>query len=128
MQITLTLEQEKFLRAQLERGQYRTPEEVVSQALKLLEEQETLKLVSPIAGSESAKQLLVEKLTQLRTQQARSENTVIDGDNAPHRLRDRESLSQDIKNLFKKTDSIAGIEEITEADMAAEIEAYRSGQ
>ncbi len=38
MSINLTLDQEKFIKAKLESGKYQTPEEVISNALRLLDE------------------------------------------------------------------------------------------
>ena len=40
----------------------------------------------------------------------------------------RAEISQKFKNLFDKTQEIPGINEITEAEIAAEIEAYRRGE
>ncbi|AKE65923.1 hypothetical protein MYAER_3585 [Microcystis aeruginosa NIES-2549] len=37
----------------------------------------------------------------------------------------RQTLSQKVKELFDKTQSLAGVQDITEEDIAAEIEAYR---
>lgn len=37
-------------------------------------------------------------------------------------------ISQKLKNLFDKTQQISGIDEITEAEIAAEIQAYRRGE
>lgn len=37
----------------------------------------------------------------------------------------RQNLSQKVKELFDKTQSLAGVQDITEEDIAAEIEAYR---
>lgn len=37
MQVTLTLEQEQFVRSQIQSGYYRTPEDAISEGLKLLE-------------------------------------------------------------------------------------------
>ncbi|GCL59906.1 hypothetical protein [Microcystis aeruginosa] len=36
----------------------------------------------------------------------------------------RQTLSQKVKELFDKTQSLAGVQDITEKDIAAEIEAY----
>lgn len=36
-------------------------------------------------------------------------------------------ISQKIKKLFDKTQQISGMDEITEAEIAAEIQAYRRG-
>jgi hypothetical protein len=40
----------------------------------------------------------------------------------------REQISQKLKNLFDKTQEVLGVDEITEADIAAEIDAYRRGE
>ncbi|CCI31275.1 hypothetical protein MTo_01387 [Microcystis aeruginosa NIES-1211] len=37
----------------------------------------------------------------------------------------RQILSQKVKELFDKTQSLPGVQDITEKDIAAEIEAYR---
>ena len=37
----------------------------------------------------------------------------------------RQNLSQKVKELFDKTQSLPGVQDITEKDIAAEIEAYR---
>ena len=59
IQITLTPEQEQFLEKQLKTGKYNNPQEVISKAFQLLEEQEDeIVLPSYIKGTESAKQLL----------------------------------------------------------------------
>jgi antitoxin ParD1/3/4 len=39
--------------------------------------------------------------------------------------RNRQNFSQKVKELFDKTQSLSGVQEITEEDIAAEIEAYR---
>lgn len=40
----------------------------------------------------------------------------------------RQTMSQKVKNLFDKTQAIPGVQEITELEIAAEIDAYRSGE
>ena len=40
----------------------------------------------------------------------------------------RQTLSQKVKELFDKTQSLSWVQEITEEDIAAEIEAYRRGE
>ncbi|MBP0016042.1 MAG: type II toxin-antitoxin system ParD family antitoxin [Cyanobacteria bacterium SBLK] len=37
MQVTLTSEQERFVRSQIQSGHYRTPEDAIAEGLKLLE-------------------------------------------------------------------------------------------
>jgi hypothetical protein len=38
------------------------------------------------------------------------------------------TISNKLRNLFDKTQAIPGVEEVTEEDIAAEIEAYRRGE
>lgn len=38
------------------------------------------------------------------------------------------TISSKLRNLFDKTQAIPGVEEVTEEDIAAEIEAYRRGE
>ncbi|OKH51928.1 hypothetical protein NIES2101_16740 [Calothrix sp. HK-06] len=40
----------------------------------------------------------------------------------------RTEISQKFRNLFDKTQEIPGVQEITEEEIAAEIEAYRRGE
>ncbi len=40
----------------------------------------------------------------------------------------RAEISQKVKKLFEKTQEIPGVQEITEEEIAAEIEAYRRGE
>lgn len=40
----------------------------------------------------------------------------------------RAEISKKVRDLFDKTQSLPGIQDITEAEIAAEIEAYRSGE
>ena len=40
----------------------------------------------------------------------------------------RQTLSQKVKELFDKTQSLPSVQDITEEDIAAEIEAYRRGE
>ncbi|MBH8563327.1 hypothetical protein I8748_14220 [Nostoc sp. CENA67] len=40
----------------------------------------------------------------------------------------RAEISQKLRDLFDKTQSIQGIRDITESEIAAEIEAYRRGE
>ncbi|BAZ84777.1 hypothetical protein [Dolichospermum compactum] len=38
------------------------------------------------------------------------------------------AISNKLRNLFDKTQAISGVEEVTDEDIAAEIEAYRRGE
>jgi hypothetical protein len=40
----------------------------------------------------------------------------------------QDTISNKLRNLFDKTQAIPGVEEVTEEDIAAEIEAYRRGE
>lgn len=120
MQITLTPEQSQFLEKQLKSGKYQTPQEVITEAFKLLEQKEEIELPKNITGTESAKQLLKEKIKKYRREKEQNKNKPIDPERA--------KLSQQLRELFDKTQSIPGIQEITEEEIAAEIEAYRRGE
>jgi antitoxin ParD1/3/4 len=81
MNITLTLELEQLVKSQLQTGKYATVDQVIAEALLLLEA------------------------------------------NNRH-----QAMSQKVKNLFDKTQAIPGVQEITEEEIAAEIDAYRLGE
>ncbi len=81
MKITLNLELEQLIQSQLETGKYKTVEQVVEEALRLLDVSNR-----------------------------------------------RETISQKVKDLFEKTQRIPGVQEITDFEIAAEIEAYRMGK
>lgn len=120
LQITLTPEQEQFLQAQLKTGKYNNPQEVITKAFKLLEKEETSELIANIPGSPAAKKLLTEKLKAFRENQESRPNQRLNPD--------QEKLSQEVKALFNQTQSIPGIGNITDEEIAAEIEAYRRGE
>ncbi len=40
----------------------------------------------------------------------------------------QDTISNKLRNLFDKTQAIPGVEEITDEDIAAEIQAYRRGE
>ncbi|NEP77544.1 MAG: hypothetical protein F6K39_04775 [Okeania sp. SIO3B3] len=120
-QITLTPEQEKFLERLLNTGKYNTFQEAIARGFQLLEEEDDdIKLPSYFKGTESAKKLLKEKIKKYREELENNKNKPID----PERAR----LSQELRELFDKTQAIPGIQEITEEEIAAEIEAYRRGE
>ncbi|NER07568.1 MAG: hypothetical protein F6K17_35900 [Okeania sp. SIO3C4] len=120
-QITLTPEQEKFLERLLNTGKYNTFQEAIARGFQLLEEEDDdIKLPSYFKGTESAKKLLKEKIKKYREERENNQNKPID----PERAR----LSQELRELFDKTQAIPGIQEITEEEIAAEIEAYRRGE
>jgi antitoxin ParD1/3/4 len=81
MNITLTSELEQLIESQLETGKYQSAEQVIGEALRLLE-------------------------TSNR----------------------RQAISQKVKDLFDRTQAIPGVQDITEEEIAAEIEAYRRGE
>ncbi|NES02829.1 MAG: hypothetical protein F6K22_08195 [Okeania sp. SIO2F4] len=120
-QIILTPEQEKLLEKLLNTGKYNTAQEAIARAFQLLEEEDDdIKLPSYVKGTESAKKLLKEKIKKYREEREKNKNKPID----PERAR----LSQELRELFDKTQAIPGIQEITEEEIVAEIEAYRRGE
>jgi antitoxin ParD1/3/4 len=121
IQITLTSEQEQFLEKQLKTGKYNNPQEVISKAFQLLEEQEDeIVLPSSIKGTESAKQLVKEKIRKYREEREKNKDKPIDPERA--------KLSQELRDLFDKTQAIPDLQDITEEEIDAEIEAYRRGE
>ncbi|MDY6804019.1 MAG: type II toxin-antitoxin system ParD family antitoxin [Cyanobacteriota bacterium] len=81
MNLVLKVEIEKLIKSQLNSGKYETAEEVMWEALRLLEERNR-----------------------------------------------REAISQKVKDLFDRTQALPGVADITEEEIAAEIEAYRRGE
>ena len=81
MNLVLKVEIEKLIESQLNSGKYETAEEVMWEALRLLEERNR-----------------------------------------------REAISQKVKDLFDRTQALPGVADITEEEIAAEIEAYRRGE
>lgn len=136
MNITLTPEQEKYVQLQLEGGKYNSVEQLISEALQLLEERnraleekrlEELKQKidsgteqiarGQVTGGEVAFAQLQEKVRLI------SESEVILYDDNP-----RKQISQRVQELFKQTQALPGVQDITEEDISAEIEAYRRGE
>jgi antitoxin ParD1/3/4 len=81
MNIVLNPELEQLIQSQLDTGQYENIEAVLREALRLLSEQNS-----------------------------------------------RRIIARKVKDLFEKTQSIPGVQEITEEEIAVEIEAYRRGE
>lgn len=71
----------------------------------------SIELPPYIRGSESAKQLLVEKLEKFRKNRELTKNK------PP--VPEREKLSKEMRELFQKTQSLPGIQDITEEEIAA---------
>lgn len=129
MNITLTPEHEKYIQLQLEEGKYNSVEQLISEALQLLEERnralEEKRLEEPrqkipigqVTDGEVAFAQLQEKIRLI------SESEVILTDDNPRR-----EISQRVQELFKRTQALPGVQDITEEDISAEIEAYRRGE
>jgi antitoxin ParD1/3/4 len=136
MNITLTPEQEKYIQSQLKEGKYNSVEQLISEALQLLEERNRtleqkgfeelkLKIVSgtesiargQVTDGEVAFAQLQEKIRLI------SESEVILTDDNPRR-----EISKRVQELFKQTQALPGVQDITEEDIIAEIEAYRRGE
>jgi Uncharacterised protein family (UPF0156). len=59
MNITLTTEQEKYVQSQLEEGKYNSVEQLISQALQLLEEQKSRLRTEAFRRTKAEKLLVV---------------------------------------------------------------------
>ena len=129
MNITLTLEQEKYIQSQLEEGKYNSVEQLISEALQLLEERNRALAekcleeprqkipIGQVTNGEVAFAQLQEKIRLI------SESEVILTDDNLRR-----EISQRVQELFKRTQTLPGVQDITEEDISAEIEAYRRGE
>jgi antitoxin ParD1/3/4 len=123
MQVTLNLtkEQEKIIENYLKYGTYKTAEDVFLQGFSLLIKQDDLLLkLEKIKGTESAKKLLLEKIIKAREEREQNKNKPLDPE--------KQKLAEELKELFDKTQAIPGIQDITEEEIQAEIEAYRRGE
>jgi Arc/MetJ-type ribon-helix-helix transcriptional regulator len=123
MEIKLNGEQERFLQEKLQTGKYSSVNEVIAEAFNLLQEkerQEAKKQPLQIIGGKEAEKLLQEKVKQLRQEFRESQNKPPDPA--------RQKLAQELKKLFNETQAIPGIQDITEEEIEAEIEAYRRGK
>jgi Arc/MetJ-type ribon-helix-helix transcriptional regulator len=123
MEIKLNGEQERFLQEKLQAGKYSSVNQVIAEAFNLLQEKERLaakKQPLQIIGEEEAEKLLQEKVKQLRQELKENQNRPPDPA--------RQKLAQELKELFNKTQAIPGIQDITEEEIEAEIEAYRRGK
>ncbi len=123
MQVTLNLtkEQEKIIENYLKYGQYQTAEDVFLQGFSLLIKQDDILLtLEKIKGTESAKKLLLEKIIKAREEREQNKNKPLDPE--------RQKLAEELKELFDKTQAIPGIQDITEEEIQAEIDAYRRGE
>ena len=121
MQITLTPEQKQFLEKQLKTGKYNSPQEVISKAFQLLEDQEDdIVLPAYIQGTESAKQWLKDKIKKYREEREKNKNKPIDPERA--------KLSAEFERLCQETQALHADNPLTDEEIAAEIEAYRRGE
>lgn len=119
MTITLTIEQENFIKKQLETGKYADANEVINQAFSLLaKEEKPQKYV--IQGGELAQKKLQEKLEMVKKIKEESKNQPVDPA--------RKKLAEEFRKLCEETQAIPGVQDITEEEIAAEIEAYRRGE
>jgi antitoxin ParD1/3/4 len=133
MNITLTPEQERYIQLQLEEGKYNSVEQLISEALQLLEERNR-------ALEEKRLEELRQKIASGTEQIARGQ--VTDGEVAIAQLQEkirliseseviltddnpRREISQRVEDLFRQTQALPGVQDITEEDISAEIEALR---
>jgi antitoxin ParD1/3/4 len=115
--IALDAEGERFVREQLETGRYASAEEVVAEALKLLRERERGEVAS--AAGRAARERLAARVERFRSERDRARERSGDPN--------RRELTRQLRELGERTRALPGVAEITEEEIAAEIEAYRRG-
>ncbi|MCD8487157.1 MAG: type II toxin-antitoxin system ParD family antitoxin [Desertifilum sp.] len=131
--ITFQPEEERLIQEKLNSGKYATAYEVIVEALRLLEKrdkqyeqwvEETRKKVAigitqldrgEWIDGEIVMARLREKLEKVTENKRSSDNS-------------RREISQTVENLFSQTQALPGVQDITEEDIIAEIEAYRRGE
>ncbi|BAZ82517.1 hypothetical protein PN497_05030 [Sphaerospermopsis kisseleviana CS-549] len=117
IQIILDSEQEKLLQEQLKTGKYKTPNEVITDALKVLAEKQNLNQESQkitILSGEPAQKLLEEKIKMM---QELKRNYQPD----PH----RQKLAEEFSQLCQETQELQAVHPLTDAEIDEEIAAYR---
>jgi hypothetical protein len=120
MQIILNSEQEKLLQEELNSGKYKTPEQVITDALKLLAEKRSSPQPKPrvtISSKEATQKLLEEKLLLMREL---NKNVTPDPQ--------RQALAEEFHKLCEETQLLHAASPLTAEEIAEEIEAYRSGE
>ncbi len=122
MQITLNLtdSQEKIVKEYINQGQYQTPEDVFLEGLSLLAIREKFRIIDETKGSESAKIKLKQRVIQVYEQREKNKHKPMDPQ--------RQKLAEELRDLFDKTQAIPGIQDITEEEIQAEIDACRRGE
>jgi Arc/MetJ-type ribon-helix-helix transcriptional regulator len=120
IQIILDSEQEKLLEEQLKTGKYRTPNEVITHALKILAQRQHLNQEGQritILSGEPAQKLLEEKIKMM---QEIKENYQPD----TH----RQKLAEQFSQLCQETQELHADHPLTDAEIDEEIAAYRRGE
>lgn len=120
IQIILTSDQEQFLQEQLNSGKYKTPQEIVTEAFKLLAERNKLKQKIEIIQGEEAQKYLEEQVKKFRQESKENRNNSIN--------LQRLALAEEFSRLCQETQALHIEHPITEEEIAAEIEAYRRGE
>ncbi len=118
--ITLTNEQEKFLEEQIKTGKYKNYQELISKAFEALLKQEKSQEKLEIRRGESAQKLLNQKREELSIERVNNQNQT----SAPQ----RQELAQEFTHLCKETQALHADNPLTDAEIQAEINAYRRGE
>lgn len=120
IQIILDSEQEKLLQEQLKTGKYKTPNEVITHALKILAQRQNLHQESQkitILSGEPAQKLLEDKIKMV---QELKKNYQPD----PR----RQKLAEEFSQLCQETQELHSDHPLTDAEIDEEIAAYRRGE
>jgi antitoxin ParD1/3/4 len=122
MEITLTLtnEQEEMVKQYIDQGKYPNAETMFWQGFLLLTQKETIEPPIRIIKGEAAEKALAERVKEWREYQKNNPPKPLDPE--------RQRLVDELRDLFDRTQSIPGIQDITEEEIQAEIDAYRRGE
>lgn len=113
IQIILDSEQEKLLNEQLKTGKYKTANEVITDALKILAERQRITVLS----GESTQKLLDDKI---RTIKELKQNYQPD----PY----RQKLAEEFSQLCEESQELHTNNPVNDAEIDEEIAAYRRGE
>jgi antitoxin ParD1/3/4 len=118
--LTLTNEQEEMVKQYINQGKYPNAETMFWQGFLLLTQQETIEPPIRIITGEAAEKALAERVKEWREYQKNNPPKPLDPE--------RQRLVDELRDLFDRTQSIPGIQDITEEEIQAEIDAYRRGE
>jgi Arc/MetJ-type ribon-helix-helix transcriptional regulator len=119
MNITLTTEQEIFIKQQLETGKYTSADEIINKAFSLLAKEETPQKYV-IQGGELAQKKLQEKIAMFKKVKEENKNKPVDPE--------RQKLAEEFRKLCAETQALNADNPLTDEEIQAEIDAYRRGE